>query len=242
MRAAVVTRDSDLARAYAVALAPFDLFVIPTPVTCVATAEPADQLALVAACARTDLDAVLVASARAVAPLIAAGGPGRAHVVAVGAATAAALAGLGVDAEVAAGTAVAAADRLIARGVRRVLVPRAADGRDDALERLRAAGVEAIAVTAYRTIARTIDDPALGLGLAALRGHRAAVLALFAPSQVAALAALVDAAALAAPIIAAIGATTAAALTDLGVRVDAVAASPDPAAMARALAAVYPPR
>ena len=43
-------------------------------------------------------------------------------------------------------------------------------------------------------------------------------------------------------IVAAIGATTAAALATHGLRADAVAASPDPTAMARALAAVYPPR
>ncbi|MCE9580326.1 MAG: uroporphyrinogen-III synthase, partial [Deltaproteobacteria bacterium] len=115
---------------------------------------------------------------------------------------------------------------------------------DDALARLTAAGVEVLACTAYHTRPRATDDPAIALGLAAIRARRAPVVALFAPSQVAALCALVpDAAALLRDaVVAAIGATTAAALAAHGLRADAVAASPDPAAMARALAAVYPPR
>ncbi|MCB9575176.1 MAG: uroporphyrinogen-III synthase [Kofleriaceae bacterium] len=67
----------------------------------------------------------------------------------------------------------------------------------------------------------------------------------YAPSQAAALQALLDAhgaglAALAAARVVAIGDTTAAALRGRGVRVDAVAATPDASGMARAIAAVYP--
>ncbi len=241
MHAAVVTRDSELARAYALALAPLGLFVVPTPVTTTGGATDAERRALIAAIGSAP-DAILVASARAVDPLLAAGGPGQARVIAVGAATAAALASRGIAAATAAGSALAAAEQLIAAGARRVLLPRAADGRDDALARLTAAGLEVLACTAYHTRARTAADPALALGLAAIRARRVAVIALFAPSQVEALCALVPTDAITTAIVAAIGATTAAALARRGLRVDAVAASPDPAAMARALAAVYPPR
>jgi len=219
---------------------------VPTPVTRTEPAGPDDRAFLATAC-RGAFDWVLVASARAVAPLVeASGGALRARVLAVGPATADALAAAGIIAEVAGGGAAGAAEVLIAHRARRVLVPRAEGGRDEAIERLTAAGAEVLAITAYRTVTRAPDDPALGIGLDLIAHRHAAVCALFAPSQVAALGELLAARGvgldvLGGAVVAAIGPTTAAALTERGVRVDAIAATPDPAAMARALASVYPP-
>ena len=69
----------------------------------------------------------------------------------------------------------------------------------------------------------------------------------YAPSQVSALAELLAARnrsldVLVSARVVAIGETTAAALRGHGVRVDAVASTPDPDAMAQAIAAVYPSR
>jgi uroporphyrinogen-III synthase len=247
VKPAVLTRDSARVERYVAPLAELGLMTVPTPVTRTEPAGPGDRALLATAC-RGELDWVLVASARAVAPLVeAAGGALRARVLAVGQATADALAVAGIIAEVAGGGGAAAADALVARGARRVLVPRAEGGRDEAIERLRAAGAEVLAITAYRTVARPPGDPALGIGLDLIAHRHAAVCALFAPSQVAAVATLLAARGaaidvLGGAVVAAIGPTTAAALTERGVRVDAVAATPDPEAMARALAAVYPPR
>ena len=244
----MLTRDGEGARRYVSALAELGLFTVPTPVTTTAPADAGDRARLAVACRSGRFDWILVASARAVAPLVEAGGPGRARVLAVGTATADALAARNVFAETSpVATGAGAAEELIARGARAVLVPRAQHGRDEAIERLQAADVEAVAVTAYRTTPRGADDPALAIGLDLIAHQRAAVIAVFAPSQVEALADLLaargtSAAVLASSVIAAIGPTTAHALTERSIRVDAVAASPDPTAMASALAAVYPPR
>jgi uroporphyrinogen-III synthase len=217
---------------------------VPTPVTVTAPASAEDRALLAAACRGATFDAVLIASARAVAPLCDAGGPGGARVIAVGPATAEALAARGIAAETAAGDGLAAAELLIAHGAKRVLVPRALGGRDDAVDRLDAAGIETVPITAYRTITRAADDPQLAIGLDLIAHQHAAVIAVFAPSQVQALAELLGAsfAAIARAIVAAIGPTTAAALAEHGITAHAVAPSPDPAAMAKALAAVYPRR
>jgi uroporphyrinogen-III synthase len=122
---------------------------------------------------------------------------------------------------------------------KRVLVPRAEAGRDDAIEILRAAGVEVEAVTAYRTVPVAADDPAIARGRALLVAGEAAVCVVFAPSQVAALDALVGIRTLATRF-AAIGETTALALREAGAEVIAVAASPTPEGIANAVAAVYP--
>jgi len=243
---AVLTRDIDGARSYAEALARLGLDAVALPVTRAVDADDADRLALAAAVAER-WDGVLVASARAAAPLVRAldGRRLEARIAAVGPATAAELARHGIAAEVAAGDGVAAAEALLAAGCRRVLVPRAAGGRDEAVDRLRAAGVVAETVTAYRTVPTPADDPSLVDGLARITGGSAAVIALFAPSQVGALVDLlavrgVSPEVLASSVIAAIGATTASALAARGIRVDAVAAQPEPAAMAQAVAAVYP--
>ena len=80
------------------------------------------------------------------------------------------------------------------------------------------------------TAAPTCDQAALPTAAACL---------VFAPSQVAALAALVELGR--APPLVAIGPTTATALAAHGAPARAVAATPDPAGMAAALASVYPP-
>jgi uroporphyrinogen-III synthase len=244
---AILTRDAAGARPYAEALAPLGLAAVALPVTTTADVEPADQAALTEA-VRQPWDGVLVASARAAAPLAAAlaGTPLRARVMAVGAATAAALARHGIAADTAEGDGLTAAALLLAAGCRSVLVPRALGGRDEAIEHLRGAGARVLALPVYRTVVAPADAPVLVPGLDLVAAGSADVVALFAPSQVGALAALlagrgvalVDA--LASSIIAAIGATTAAALDERGLRAHAVAARPEPAAMAQAVGAVYP--
>jgi len=247
VKPAVLTRDDDGARRYVAPLADLGLIVVPTPVTETVPASPEDRALLAAACRGATFDWVLVASARAVGPLVDAGGPGHAKVLAIGPATADELAAHAISAEWKGGTAAAAAEELIARGATRVLVPRAEGGRDDALERLDAAGIDTIPIPAYRTLTRAADDPSLQIGLDLVAHRKAAVIALFAPSQVSALAELLAARgesirAIDHAVVAAIGPTTAAALAEHGIRAAAVAASPDPAAMASALASVYPNR
>jgi uroporphyrinogen-III synthase len=119
----------------------------------------------------------------------------------------------------------------------RVLVPRAAEGREEAMAILAAAGAEIDDVIAYRTVAAPPDDPAIARGRALLGAGEAAVCVVFAPSQVAALAALGPLPALP---FAAIGETTAAALRAAGAVAVAVAATPTPAGIATAVGSVYP--
>ncbi len=250
MPTAVLTRARDASDGYVAALAALGLDVVALPVTRTAPATDDAQARLARAAGRLgDYDAVVVASARAAAALLDAIGdprrlaaPGAPAVWAVGAATARALAEGGVVAAV--------PDQADARGLaaamlragrpRRVLAPRAAGGRDDGLAALIAAGVEVDAIDAYRTVAADADDPTLIAGLTALARPDVALVALFAPSQVAALDALLAGrggiAALPWPRIA-IGATTAAALTAVGAVVAAVAASPTPAGLADAIVA-----
>jgi len=220
---AILTRD-DVA-AYARALAPLE--VIALPVT--RTAPPHDPDALARALAEPH-DAVLVASARAARCVLGT----TAEVWAVGPATAALFPAAHTP-EVADGASLARA-LLAARGPVRVLVPRAEEGREDAVAILRAAGAHVIEAIAYRTVAVPAGDPSLAAGLAALPG--ADVIVVFAPSQVAALAALV--APLAGTFVA-IGPTTAAALRDRGIE-PAIAAAPTPEGIANAVASVYPAR
>ncbi len=123
----------------------------------------------------------------------------------------------------------------------RVLIPRAAGGRDEAVERLRAAGAEVDAVTVYRSDALGVEEAALAPGLAALRAGSVHVIALFAPSQVEALLALAAAAGCepavrACPVIAAIGATTRTALERRGIDVQVLPDEPDATRLAEAIA------
>jgi len=94
----------------------------------------------------------------------------------------------------------------------RVLVPRAAEGRDELVDGLRALGVEVDAPVAYRTVAT--EDAASQLRLGGID-----VVTLCSPSAVAPIAAAVPREAL----VVCIGATTADAARAHGVRVDAVA-------------------
>jgi len=240
----VATRSRVDAEAYAAVLAP-RVALVAMPVMTAAALSQGERAALAAAIARPELDGLWLASVRSVGPIVSAlqtqGIARPQRVYTVGPATAAAARAAGLDAESLGDDGRTAALALVARGVAglRLLAPRAAAGRDDALDLLIGAGAEVAAVVAYRMIARAADDPAVAEGRAALRSGRAAACLCFAPSQVDALAAILGGlAGVRAPI--AIGPTTAAALRAHGVEPAAVASTPTPAGMAAALAAVYP--
>ncbi|MCX5744564.1 MAG: uroporphyrinogen-III synthase, partial [Proteobacteria bacterium] len=187
---------------------------------------------------------IVVASARAaeaiVETIVEAGGS-RSPIWAVGPATARvfAAAGLAVRTPADARDALTLAHAVLATHPRRVLAPRAEAGREEGLVALRAAGVIVDELIAYRTLPRGADDPLVAHGRAVLLAGEAALCGVFAPSQVAALAAIVGPLAALTTRFVAIGHTTAQALREVGV--DAiVAATPTPAAMATAIAAVYP--
>ncbi|HWO22067.1 MAG TPA: uroporphyrinogen-III synthase [Kofleriaceae bacterium] len=249
MAYAVVTRDREGAAPYAAALAPLGLEVVAMPVT--RTEPPEDPDALARALARGGHAAIVCASARAAAALVAAaeqqaagpaGAPPLPEVWAVGPATARALEAGRIRAIVPDGVrdgAQLAQAMIAARSLAgaRVLIPRAADGREEVIAGLCAAGAEIDDVIAYRTVAAPASDPALAAGRARLLAGDAAICVVLAPSQVAALAALVPLAPLS---FAAIGETTAAALRAAGAGAVAVAATPTPAGIATAVRSVYP--
>lgn len=245
MAFAIVTRDSAGATPYAAALAPLGLDVVAMPVT--RTAPPDDPGALVRALERAGYAAIVVASQRAAEALLLARGHSELpEVWAVGPATAARLAQGHVAAIVPDGVRDGAtlaralvAERALAG--KRVLVPRAEDGRDDAIEILRDAGITVDDVIAYCTVAAKEDDPLIARGRDLLATGQAAVCVVFAPSQVAALDALIALRSLATRLIA-IGETTATAVRDAGAVVAGVAATPTPEGIANAVAAVYPTR
>ena len=257
MPAIVLTRDAQGCARYARALAP--LVVVPMPVT--RAAPPADPAALGHALALGEYTAIVCASARAAEALVLArlrepSPHPWPDVWAVGSATASVLAAAGIRAVVPAGVvdastlATALVAHLRTRGndsaaIPRVLAARAKDGRDEGLAILRAASIEVVDVTVYRTLATASDDPALEAGLAALSSGAGAAVAcaVFAPSQVAALDALLGIRAIATPFVA-IGETTAAALRAAGAPAGAIAVAlaPTPEGLAKAVAAVYPPR
>jgi uroporphyrinogen-III synthase len=137
------------------------------------------------------------------------------------------------------------ADGAGARGDR-VLLPRAADGRDEAVLALRQAGVVVDVVTVYRTETTPAGDPALAHGLSCLRDGSIDVMAFFAPSPVQALFDIATAsgidpieAARRCRVIAASGNTTRAALEDRGVPVHVVPETADAGALADAIADYY---
>lgn len=255
MAFAVLTRDPGDAQAYAAVLEPLGLEVVAMPVTQTALAADPDALARVLD--RASYDAIFVASARAaheLARAVAATSSTRATlpelpvVWAVGPATKRVLDGAKLPAHVPEGVRDGAelARALVARGVagKRVLVPRAEDGRLDAVEILRAAGADVVEVVAYRTVAVAADDPSVARGAELLAAGDAAVCAVFAPSQVAALAAVLagrgtDLSSVSAKFCA-IGETTAAAARSAGIRDVAVAPAPTPEGMAQAVRSVYP--
>jgi uroporphyrinogen-III synthase len=245
----VITRDAEDGAPFARALGD-RVHVVFMPVTARVPATP-EELAPLRAAVATHLDYVFVASRHAVPPLVAAlAAAGLAPasappVTAVGPATTAALQAAGFTAQAGGATGEEAAATLAATDLhgRRVLVPRAAAGRDEPLALLRAAGAEVIDAVAYRTVAVAADAPEVAAGRAALVDG-GAVCMLFAPSQVAALDAILARSGglgvLARSRVLAIGSTTAAALVARGVAVAAVADVPTPAGMAKALASVYP--
>lgn len=236
---AVITRDPVDAEAYTSILAPLGLDVVAMPVTKTA---PADPAALTRAL-QTSWDIIVVASPRAAAELH------RARVTAteiwaVGPATQRALAPLVARVPEGARDGVELARHLIATGVqgKRILVPRAEEGRLDAIELLRDAGADVVDVVAYRTVAVSADDAAVAAGRDLLTAGDATLCCVFAPSQVTALAAIVGPLSALATRFCAIGETTAAALRSAGVAEVAVASSPTPEGMAQAVRSVYPPR
>lgn len=257
MAFAVLTRDEADAKAYAAALAPLGLMVVAMPVT--KTAPAADPRALATALDGDVYAAILVASPRAAHELARAASATTSarqallelpEIWAVGPATKRALdiAQLPAQHPPDVRDGVELAKALVAqRDVKgkRVLVPRAEEGRVESLEILRAAGATVVDVIAYRTVAVAGDDPALAQGADLLLAGQAAVCAMFAPSQVTALAAVVSARGRALAELAtrfcAIGETTASAARNAGIREVAIAAAPTPEGMAQAVRSVYPP-
>ncbi|HTL37751.1 MAG TPA: uroporphyrinogen-III synthase [Kofleriaceae bacterium] len=252
MAVAVLTRDSFDAQPYGAALAPLGLSAVAMPVTKPAPA--ADPDALVRALGRGSYDVIMVASPRAaheLARAVAAATPLRATMLdmpdvwAVGPATKRALDIAKLPAQLPANVKDGAelARMLVAkmklRG-KRVLVPRAEEGRTEAIEILRAAGAEVVDVVAYRTVAVAADEPSVQEGAQLLRDGNALLCCVFAPSQVAALSAIVGPLAKLSTTFAAIGETTALALREAGVDRLAVADLPTPEGMAQAVRPVYP--
>ena len=268
MAYAVITREAEAAAVYAAVLAPMGLEAVAMPVTRTAPARDPQELvraiarggqvaivvasmraASALAIARGGAGGLAAAGASAGASAgaaagVGAGRAGLAEVWAVGPATARTLAEAGIPAVVPVGVrdgATLARALVEARAIagKRVLVPRAEEGREEAIAILREAGAEVEAIAAYRTVAAAADDPALAQGLGLLRRGAAAVCAVFAPSQVAALDGLVGIRAITAQF-AAIGETTSAALRAAGATGVAVAGAPTPEGLAKAVSAVYP--
>lgn len=249
MAYALVTREPERAAPYCAALAPLGLRALAMPVTATEELAPATLTAALVELSAGEV--VALASARA-AELVAHALAGRAvsaELWAVGEATAAPLRRAGHAVHVARGaSALALAESILAAhaGVGlRVLLPRAAEGREEAALALRAAGAEVRELPVYRTVVAALSAPALAEPLHRWATGEVAVVAVFAPSQVAALGQLVSRSgrALAAPggpLFAAVGETTASALRAAGVTELVVAAQPTPEAMAKAVATRYP--
>jgi uroporphyrinogen-III synthase len=252
MAVALLTRDPVDAQAYGSVLAPLGLEIVAMPVTRTASADPD---ALVRALVDFDHAAIVVASPRAAHELARAATAAAVdelpEIWAVGPATKRALDIAKLPALLPAGVRDGSelAQRLVAERAlrdRSVLVPRAEDGRVEALEILRAAGARVVDVVAYRTIAIAPTDASLDAGATLLASGDAAICAVFAPSQVHALAAAMQARGHALATVrtrfCAIGETTAAALRAAGIVEVAVAEAPTPEGMANAVGSVYPAR
>ncbi len=260
----LVPRPPGQATGFAQALAELGATPVLMPVTRIAPPPPdgEERAAIdraVAALVTTSYDWTIFASTNAVerffAELRARGRDARAlagcQLACVGQATARALAehGLLADFVPERGDATALAAALIAAtGPRihgaRVLVPRAADGRDEAVEALRQAGATVDLVSVYRTETTPSGDPGLQHGLDCLAQGAIDILTFFAPSQVDALfeitaAAGIDLTAVARQcrVIAAIGSTTRAALERHGLAAHVVPEQPDAGLLADAIAA-----
>lgn len=127
----------------------------------------------------------------------------------------------------------------VLRGLR-ILVPRAAGGRPELLERLVDVGATVDAISVYRTVDLTAADPEVAAGQEALMSSPA-VCVVMAPSQVTALDAMLPLRTIE-TVFAAIGETTAVALREAGARRVVVAAEPTPEGIANAVRSVYPPK
>ena len=240
MAYAVLTRDPADAQAYAAALAPLEIVAMPVTKTVAGDDSLARAL-------EQPFDAILIASPRAAHELARATGDRSLPAVwAVGPATRRALEIAKLPAHHPPGVRDGAelARAFVASGAhgKRVLVPRAEEGRTEPLDLLRAAGAEVVDVIAYRTVAVAADDPTLARGKQLLLAGEAPICAVFAPSQVAALAIAIGPLSAIATRFCAIGETTAAALAAAGVAEVAVAPAPSPEGMAQAVRSVYPPR
>ena len=245
MAFAVITRDVDGASPYEAALEALGFATLTMPVT--RTAPPEDPDELVRAMERGGYRAIVCASARAAGAIIKAKGhtpiP---EVWAVGPATARVLAEAHLSPIVPEGVKDGAS---LARAIlaahpndlahKHVLVPRAEEGRDELVQILRDAGVIVDDIVAYRTLPVAANDPAIAQGKQLLANGQAAICCVFAPSQVAALNTLVGIRAIRTQFVA-IGDTTAAALRDAGAKRIAVAETPTPEGIAKAVASVYP--
>ena len=252
---AIVTREEGAAASYGHVLARLGLETVALQVT---RTEPIGDHALSRALCRTSYWAIAIASAKAAEALIDAwNNPvtiddttspevdlrGRAllpAVWAVGAATGRVLleAGIAPIVDPPVRDAASLASAMVARGVRlrRILIPRAVEGRRELIDALEANGAEVDAIDVYRTVALPIAEVAERDKLA-----DAAVVCVFAPSQVAALDAIVGMGHLRCPVVA-IGDTTAAAARQAGASHVVVAAEPTPEGLAKAVATVYPPK
>ena len=244
MPIAVLTREVDAESAYIGALNELGLDVVAMPVT--HTVPPRDPLALGRAVEHGGHAAVVITSARAAAALAAAKSPLHPlpEIWAVGPATKRALGAAGIAAHHPPGAhdGTTLAEAMIAEprlAGRRVLVPRAEDGREELISILRAAGIEVVDVIAYRTVPTPPDDPSIALGRELVITDQASVIAVFAPSQVSALSAAVGPLANIRVPFVSIGDTTGAVLREAGVATVAVATSPTPEGLAGAVSAVY---
>lgn len=211
------------------------------------TAPPADPGELVRAMERGGYQGIVCASARAAGAIIRSKGHAPVpEVWAVGPATARVLADAGLSPIVpeTARDAVTLARALLTQrdlAGKRVLVPRAEDGREEGIALLREAGVIVDDIVAYRTLSVAADAPAIARGRELLAEGAADICCVFAPSQVTALDAICGVRTLDTQF-AAIGDTTAEALRGAGAARIVVAPNPTPEGIANAVAAVYPRR
>ncbi len=240
----VVCRDDAPDDDVSAALVRAGAVVVPLPLMQVVLEHDAID-GLVRALARAP-DVVALTSRHAVSPVAAAvraaggmgGGAGGGSgplagpiVAAVGARTARIARAAGLRAEVegdAGGEALAGL--LVARGVRRVLFPRARDANDALALRLRDAGVLVDEVVVYRSIERA--DAAVVVHDAWARTSAPRAVVVTSPQRARL---LLRQAAPDDVVVVAIGATTAAALVEQGGRVDAIAARPDADAVVEAV-------
>jgi uroporphyrinogen-III synthase len=253
MSFAAVTRDAVRAAPFFEALAPLGLSGVAMPVTsAVGPEDPSAVEAALGSLRPGDVVALASARASAVVAAIATRLELPLHGVswwAVGEATAAPLRKLGYLVTTAPRSSSAGlAEALLTCGVagRRVLLPRAEEGRDEAALALRDGGAHVDEVIAYRTVAVAADAPELSEGVARWLAGQIEVAVVLAPSQVAALRAVLAVNGLAmsaSPVLfAAIGETTGQALLDSGVERWVVASASTPQAMANAVASRYPGR